>query len=181
MINTLVIHPRDPTTEFLRPTYADMDATVVRSSPGTHDLMELAERHDRIMMMGHGSGMGLFNVTPNGTLGHYLINGQFADVLKERDNSIMIWCNADRYVRYHGLRGFYTGMFISELGEAHVCGIDDPKVWDVEESNDTFAELVGKFGEYSTPVIHAGVKREYGEIRHRNKVADYNHQRLYLN
>jgi hypothetical protein len=42
----------------------------------------------------------------------------------ENDNKLVfIWCNADQFMKRHQLRGFYSGMFISEVQEALMYGI----------------------------------------------------------
>ena len=51
--------------------------------------------------------------------------------LKKKDNSVFIWCNADQFVNRYNLKGFYTGMFISEVMEAVFCGLQEfawPKI-----------------------------------------------------
>ena len=58
--NVLVIHPDDRSTDFLKPSYADLDATVLTQRDEFYNLAETMKRHNRIIMMGHGSPNGLF-------------------------------------------------------------------------------------------------------------------------
>ena len=61
-MKTLVIHPKDPTTEFLTPIYANLnDKTVVTDGITKSELRVLIEIHDRIIMLGHGFQYGLIN------------------------------------------------------------------------------------------------------------------------
>lgn len=47
-----------------------------------------------------------------------------AELLKDRPNLVGIWCYASSYAYKHGLKGFFSGMFISELPEAIVNGVE---------------------------------------------------------
>ena len=92
-----------------------------------------------------------------------------------------IWCNADQFVDRFDLKGFYTGMFISEVGEAYYCGLPGTKQPEVDESNFKFVDLMGEHINNETIKIHEKVKEQYGLLVEHNPVANYNHQRLYLN
>ena len=54
-MKTLVIHPKDLTTDFLCEIYANTDYTVISRHPGNSKLKELIKSHDRIVMLGHGT------------------------------------------------------------------------------------------------------------------------------
>ena len=58
--DVLIIHPDDRTTDFLKPCYAGLDATILTQPDEFFNLAETIKRHNRIIMMGHGSPMGLF-------------------------------------------------------------------------------------------------------------------------
>ena len=103
------------------------------------------------------------------------------ELLKEKDNSIFIWCNADQFVEKHDLKGFYTGMFISEVGEAMYCGLPKTRQPEVDESNFSFVEIMGECIDNDSTTIHTIAKEKYGELVGTNPVAKYNHERLYLN
>ena len=100
-------------------------------------------------------------------------------LLKEKDNSVFIWCNADKFVNVFGLLGFYSGMFISEVGEALYCGLPGTQQGEVDESNYGFVNIVGKYINEDKNVIYENVMKEYGIIAEENPVALYNHNRLY--
>lgn len=123
-MKTLVIHPHDTTTLFLEPVYEHVaDKTVIRGGITKKELASLVSSHDRIMMMGHGSPWGLLSVGQFPGAGSHIIDYDIAQLLKGKWNSVFIWCNADKYVNCHMLKGFFTGMFISEVREALLMGL----------------------------------------------------------
>lgn len=175
----LIIHPEDRSTDFLKPLYVDRaDATVVTHGRTKRDrLREMMAEADQVIMMGHGSGFGLF-CGPTG-YGH-MVDRTFVDVLREKDNSIFIWCNADKFVRFHKLKGFYSGMFISEMSEARYCKLP----WwtneeHVQESNAGFTEAMRSIDLIEPAQSCEAVKTLYGQMAQHNPVAGYNHERLY--
>jgi len=133
-MKTLVIHPKDETTDFLCNIYADKDWKVMNSKLTKAALTKQIAAHDRIVMLGHGSEMGLLQFR------QLVIDKTFFPLLKEK-SCVCIWCHADEFVNEHGLKAFYTGMFISELLEAFENDIDSN--WDgIRHSNALFAEAV---------------------------------------
>jgi hypothetical protein len=93
---------------------------------------------------------------------------------------IAIWCNADQFMNRHELNGFYSGMFISEVGEATYCGLPGTEQETVTASNDYFAELLGEVINEPLSVIYEHVMDNYELLTEDNPVANYNHNRLYL-
>lgn len=183
-MKTLVIHPYDSSTTFLEVVYKDIpeeDKTVVRGGITIDEVEELIKRHDRVMMMGHGSPNGLFSIGQfEGTARYgYVIDSHTVPLLAEKTDNVFIWCNADEFVMKNKLKGFYTGMFISEVSEAYYCGLPGTKQDLVDESNYGFVEIVGKHATENTETIHENVKNEYTLIAEENPVAYYNCRRLY--
>jgi hypothetical protein len=132
-MKTLVIHPDDRSTDFLKLIYQDKDWTVLNNRLDIEMKMAaLVKEHDRIVMMGHGCSYGLLGL-------RQFTNPNFIDLLRTKD-CVCIWCNADHYVNNVGLRGFYTGMFISEVGEANYFHIDIDQS-SVTYSNELFAVM----------------------------------------
>lgn len=111
----------------------------------------------------------------------FIIGSSTAKYLKEKENNIFIWCNADKYVLPNGLKGFFTGMFISEVSEAMYCGVKTATQDEVDESNNTFAEIMGQAisEELPTKQLHERVVAEYWKCAEHNQVARYNWERLY--
>lgn len=139
MKKTLVIHPADMTTDMLKIIYKDRDFTVVNDGKIREEILrKVMEEHDRIIMLGHGTPSGLLNPQ----IGGYLIDSRYVDILKKKE-TISIWCNSDQFFRRYGIKGFHTGMIISEVYEAQaVLGITP---LDEEETLDNmifFSEIV---------------------------------------
>jgi hypothetical protein len=173
-----VVHPRDPTTDFLAPIYKRLDATVISHSVPKHRIRGLMENFDQIMLMGHGSPWGLMSVGQFPGSGGFIIDDSFRDQLAERDNTVFVWCYANQYVEHNELPGFYTGMFVSDMMEARMCGLPFVDKWEVNVSNRCFADVVGRFAHCEPRLIHAAVKHEYGRLATYNPVAEYNLQRM---
>ena len=114
-MRTLVVHPSDCSTDFLKLIYKDKPGwTIINDCLiNKEELKNQIKNHDRILMMGHGTGYGLLNPK----LGGYIIDDSFVAILKEKE-TISIWCNSDQYFRRNNIKGFHTGMIISETSEA---------------------------------------------------------------
>ena len=68
-MKTLVIHPEDRSTDFLKPIYEHVsDATIIHAGVSKTQIKQLITEHDRIMMMGHGSPSGLFSCAKFGVM-----------------------------------------------------------------------------------------------------------------
>jgi len=177
---TLVIHPDDRTTDFLCHIYEDIrNKTVIRMGVSQKDIRKLIKSHDRIIMLGHGCQLGLFSLGMFPGSSGCVIDINMVNVLKEKSDCYYIWCNADKFVDYWELKGFYSGMFISEVGEAYWFNIVTNQDV-VNESNYTFSEILSKYIKRPIKQTHKKVIQQYGELVQSNPVVSYNHQRLYL-
>jgi len=180
-MKTLIIHPDDRSTDFLRPIYKNIKgATVLTKNISEKQLKEKIQSHDQILMMGHGSPSGLFSMSKIG--GGIFIIGEKQVPLLRNKHCIFIWCNADQFVRRHQLKGLYTGMFISEVGESIYCGVPANQET-VDTSNSRFADLLGGvLTETSADYdfIWGHVKNSYGKLATVNEIASYNNQRWYF-
>ena len=126
---------------------------------------------DRVIAMGHG--------LPQGLLGHgsLVIDEQEVEIFRNQHENIYLWCNADCFLRRYGLKGFATGMFISEPTEALILNVE--ATWkQIEESNNLFADIIG-----------ASLDLSCGEIKNRvmelyriegNKVVEYNRKNIFV-
>ena len=55
-MQTLIIHPDDRSTDFLRPIYTKLlDVTVITKNCTRDALLALIQVHDQIIILGHGS------------------------------------------------------------------------------------------------------------------------------
>lgn len=136
MSKTLVIHPSDRSTDFLKLIYKDKGYDVINDRNIVSDIvLKAIENHDRIIMLGHGTPHGLM-YTP--------INHSYGKLLASKE-TITIWCNSDMYALRHGLKGFHTGMIISEVGEAqYVLGCTPLDAKETLENMERFAKAVGE-------------------------------------
>ena len=163
-LSTLVIHPADPSTEFLKEIYIGRDWTINNDLNGSRKkVIEQIKEHDRIIMLGHGHPGGLFYTPINSTLVY---------LLKEKQ-CICIWCNADKFVIHYGLKGFYTGMFISEVSEARYFGIETTQE-KINYSNNLFTKAVTKYID-SNDMWNQIVESYKGD----DPVIQFNSERLY--
>ena len=180
-MKTLIIHPEDRTTSFLKVIYENIpDKTVITGGMNKEKVKELIASHDRVMMMGHGCPSGLFSMGRFfGTYGSLVIDASMVEELKKKDNSVFIWCNADQFVNRYNLKGFYTGMFISEVMEAAYCGLPGTDQEDVDQSNFGFCEIAAKYINEEIETAYNSIRMEYSAIADENPVALYNYNRLY--
>ncbi len=148
-MKTLVIHPSDPSTDMLKHVYMGKDYTVIQNpNVSPEALRQAIIAHDRIIMLGHGVPQGLIDpnvMTRRG--GHsrwYLIDDSFGKLLKTKD-TVSIWCYSDQYFLRHGIKGFHTGMIISEVKEAQYVLGHSPLTEDALWKNMvTFSKLLGE-------------------------------------
>lgn len=184
MTTTLVIHPKDPSTDFCCPIYADLDATVVRENKTDAELRDLIDAHERVILVGHGSPGGLADmcdaVQEVSPLNPFIITREHAKLLRQKaDNSMYVWCNADQFVQMERLHGFYSGMFISEVDEAAEEGVDATQS-EVDISNTTFVECLRACAtKTATEMRDELMGGTYAELAKTNAVAAFNLQRLY--
>jgi len=179
-MKTLVIHPEDRSTDFLKPIYANIKRKTVLSKNISRDkLLAMVRSHDTIIILGHGSSSGLFNVSNIGK-GIWAVGESMVEELRGKQ-LIAIWCNADKFIERHSLPALYSGMFISEVGEARYCNVQGDQAM-VDESNNVFAALLGRMLGESTAdlkTIHSMVGESYEELGEVNAVAKYNSDRWF--
>jgi hypothetical protein len=182
-MKTLVIHPKDRTTDFLKPIYENKPNITVLTEGLKSDVIELIKEHDRIIMMGHGSPLGLFGVgrfREGNYYPTYIIDNETIHALLSKKENMFIWCNADQFVKRHELKGFYSGMFISEVSEALFCGLPSTPQSVVDESNNSFAQWLGNVSHLPVKEAYYQILNKYEVLAENNSVAKYNSLRLYL-
>lgn len=177
----LVIHPADNSTAFLKPIYEGRnDVDVVTGGVSREQLMDKVSASDQVILLGHGSPDGLLSVGQFEDAPMYVVDDSFAPLLAEKDNTVFIWCFADRFVERNKLKGCGTGMFISEPLEAWFCGLTDSSESQIDESNHAFVDTVRRFVDKGAAALHEATRAEYGRLALCNPVAAYNHSRLHL-
>jgi len=172
-MKTLVIHPKDISTDFLSIIYQNKDYTILNDGRISKKQLKLEiKKHDRIIMLGHGDENGLIDLN----IGRYIINSTLIYLLKEKD-IVAIWCNADKFVEKYKLKGFYSGMFISEIEETYnyISNASSISIDEIEISNKLFAKTVNKFIEDDD--ILEKVKQEYMDVS--SCIINFNNDKLY--
>lgn len=156
MMKTLVIHPHDHSTKFLEDIYIGLDCTVHRTNRSVRSLIE---RHDRIICLGHGTENGLLQIPYNGS---FVVDSRHVQLPRERE-CIFVWCYANLFMKKYGLKGFATGMFISEMDEALQYCVPFER-GDIETSNNRFAQTIKENINISADDLYAKVNAEYGQL-----------------
>jgi len=134
-MKTLVIHPRDETTNFLKEIYKDKDFDVIQNKVySTGRLNYKIKKYDRIILLGHGMATGL--ISDSGLI----IDQENVEALRGK-TQISIWCYARQFIKAHNLKAFATNMFISEKKEADFLGINATEN-QIDYSNQLFARTV---------------------------------------
>lgn len=166
--NTLVIHADDRSTDFLKAIYEGMGFPVLSQRVTRAEIRKQIEAHDRLFMLGHGSPSGLFS---HGGL----IDDEYGPLLAQKTDGLYIWCNADAYAKRNKLTGLVSGMFISEVGEARMFGIEATQQ-EVDASNAAFAKAARECLDSGAP--HATVRERYTSAT--CKITKFNNERLYV-
>jgi hypothetical protein len=180
-MNTLVIHPEDPTTEFLTKIYKNLDNTnVIRRGVSKNNVGELIQTHDRCFFMGHGTPNGLMSVGMFKDSWGFIIDTNMVSSLIHQKDNMYIWCHAKSFVERYNLHGLYTDMFISEVGEAHYYGFSNVTQDEITESNKVFGELVGGNINKTNEEIYHIVKTEYSRFGNTNRIGKYNSKRIFI-
>ena len=181
MKKTLIIHPIDKSTDFLKSIYKHIPyKTIITGYVSPEELEKEIREHDRIFMMGHGCPAGLFSVGRFPNTNGLVISEKHVPLLEGKE-CVFIWCNADEFVLKYGLKGFYSGMFISEVGEAMYCGLPNTKQTEVTTSNYGFANILGEHSNKTIENMYKETKKEYELMSVNSPVAKYNYDRLYCN
>ena len=154
--------------------------TIITGSVSQEDIEKEIREHDRIMMMGHGCPSGLFSMGLFPKSNGLVISEKHVPLLKGKE-CVFIWCNADEFVKRYDLKGFYSGMFISEVGEAMYCGFPETKQFEVSTSNYGFANILGEHSNKSIENMYKETRKGYELMTHNSPVAKYNYDRLYCN
>jgi hypothetical protein len=180
-MDCLVIHPKDETTTFLKPIYATLkNRTVITGGISKSELRKQIEIHDQVIMLGHGSPMGLFSVDRFPETKINIVDDSMVNSLRCKTNNIFIWCHADQFVQRNGLSGLYSGMYISEFEEGLLYDIwDADDVW-IKESNCQFSSILSKHIHEPVDVLYRKLLNGYGLLAQTNPIAKFNHERLFL-
>ncbi len=164
---TLVIHPKDPSTDFLCEIYRNRGFTEINEGFESEKLKNLIQEHHRIVLLGHGYHNGLLNFYET------IIDDSFSPLLVDKE-LVGIWCYARAFFERHQLPGFHTDMFISEPDEAMIMGVSATKK-SIDISNRIFAKAVRK--NLFRPDCYSRIMQYYSSTS--TPVAQFNQERLF--
>ncbi|MCQ2146479.1 MAG: hypothetical protein MJZ16_03080 [Bacteroidales bacterium] len=137
----IVVHPTDLSTSHLRYIYEGIDDVKLFTSYKQRDeilsAIAAAPKDEPILLLGHGTPNGLMDMD----YGHLITNSD-ANILRDRPNLVGIWCYASSYAYIHSLKGFFSGMFISEPKEARDLNVKASN----EEIERCFTDFSKRFG-----------------------------------
>lgn len=115
MRKKLIIHPEDPSTEFLKSLY--LNEVALTGNFGNAHLRRQLQNSDEIWLLGHGCGeFGLLDMKSRfGVLN--IVGSQHVQFLRDK-LVVGVFCNANMFAERYGLTGLFTGMIISEMQES---------------------------------------------------------------
>lgn len=187
-MKNLVIHPKDSSTDFLTSSYTKIknQSKIVRELKfKKEEYLNLIDQSKKIVLMGHGTYLGLIDPSSNKNL---LIDSiDFPEALKKKPK-IFIWCNSDEYVHSYFAKFekpvLYTGMIISDLDEAKIYNIECSNE-DILESNFCFAKTLDflfyeilEQEEISNLTLTKILNDFYNS---KNPIIQFNKERIYFN
>ena len=180
-MKTLVIHPTDTSTDFLKLIYESTDYTVINDTVTKKKIKDEINCHDRIIIMGHGTELGLLRISTSRNHRYdYFIDSRYVYLLRQK-LCIFIWCNADEFVKKHKLKGFYTGMIISENEEANLFCINC-EYSHIEASNILFAKAIKDSINSSDMLSTAkSIYNTKSSVNKANPIIKFNETHLYYN
>lgn len=171
----IVVHPKDPSTVMLAAIYEGIEGVKLFDSYLQREeilkAIAAAPKDEPILLLGHGCPSGLYDMRYG-----LVIRNADAELLKDRPNLVGIWCYASDYAYNHSLKGFFSGMFISEEPEAWVNGVEaeeaviNEKAWD-------FARRFGDMLRAGKPL--GEIAAELMDPKHRDsELTRFNYDRL---
>ena len=171
----IVVHPKDPSTKMLALIYEEIEGvTFFDSWKQRKEILSAiakAPKEEPILLLGHGSPSGLLDMRYG-----FVITDSDAEILRDRPNLVGIWCYASSYAYKHNLKGFFSGMFISEEPEAWANDVEA----DSEEIDEKAWDFAGRFGS----LLRGGkplseIAAELMNPRHRDsELTRFNYERL---
>lgn len=190
---TLVIHPKDETTDCLSVIYEGRGWDVIRDyNTPRKEVERQIRRHSRIIMLGHGTPEGLLaggnlrgildRRTHFTRFHHYIVDSSLVDALQGKD-TFSIWCNSDLFFKKYGLKGLHTGMIISEVGEECVLpGALEDEEWTPPLNEEQMAKnmelFCGAFAKYIDLTPEECRKRVLEEYVGEDEVTLFNRERI---
>jgi hypothetical protein len=182
-MSTLVIHPSDKSTDFLKPIYTQVkNALVIKGGITKNKLKILMEEAETVIMCGHGSPDGLYAIGQFDDLGYndFIIDKSFSQLLKDKEMVVAIWCYAQQFIEAQDIQpAYYSDMFISEVAESVYCGLTGVNQSQVDQSNHCFSQSLAPLVHLDPVSIQLEMKNSaYAKLANSNPVAAYNYPKL---
>ena len=173
-MKTLIIHPADFSTDFLKKSYEGCNYRVIDYNVSVKQMKHLIKTHDRIIMMGHGYEHGLYGY------GRVIINHNLVYLLRGKI-CIYVWCYANMFCRQYDLKGIYTDMVISEMEEAIFYCVPASAA-DIIVSNTLFASSLKEMFIAHESIGTEAVSLMKGKYKKngKNHVIDFNADKIYV-
>jgi len=132
----------------------------------------ISEEKDFILFCGHGSPYGLFS--PDWS--SYVLSYLNVDLVHAK-KVVGIWCHASEFAYQNDLEGFFSWMFISNVGEAYCNGCTNTSSDEINASTTRFCGLVNNLIKNNAPLS------EWYDILNKqdnilNEVDDFNYRNL---
>ena len=185
---SIIIHPNDNSTRFLKALYSGYGEPIVADETLTNSAIRRfisgEQYNDKVItMLGHGYPGGLYAPRKNKNyangidqFGRLIINPSHVDILRSH-TCICIWCYAVEFAKKYKLHGLFSGMIISELQEAMDCGFDGILRPEIEMMNQDFANaLADCIGKYSLKEVPDAMANY---ISNPNRIEEFNYNNLY--
>ena len=143
----VIIHPKDPSTEFLKILYPNEEA--VTGEIGNGKMRKLLQSSNEIWLLGHGSNWGLLNMCSRfGILN--VVGPEHVQFLRDK-KVVGVFCNANEFAERYGLTGLFTGMIISEMSEALDWNIPTTEE-ELKQENILFASNLNNCIKYASDI-----------------------------
>ena len=168
----IIVHPNDKTTDFLKILY---EGSKLDETSSNSKIEEELKKAKEIMLLGHGTEYGLLAPQGKEQFGRLIINSRHVQFLR---NKIIIglWCNANIFAMKYNLTGLFSGMVISEVGEALDWLNFIPSQEDIEESRNRWVTNLNKIiKENKLQDVPRIMKRLEGK----DEIENFNNQSLF--
>lgn len=171
----LIIHPNDETTDFLKESYQHLENKIIVNDPlfPKSHLRKLIRENDNVILLGHGSEFGLFSsISKRQRFDRIIVGSELVDELRKKNNVIGIFCHARHFFEKYNIKGFSTGMFISDLYEADMYSFPLDEEW-INDSNQMLVEsLKQSFGKRQDAIYNI-FNQNFSKLNN-NQIAEFN-------
>jgi len=174
----LVIHPKDPSTDFLKILYEGRANVRLIDDIGSVKELRHALNHvapgETVMLLGHGCPNGLYALDGEG---YKMINLHGLSFYLRKHFIVGVFCYANLLAEKEHLTGLFTGMIVSELSEADDLNINTSRM-ELNEENQKFARNFRKLLDEQCPISEFPSRMKALDSTH-SPLTDYNYGSIY--